>query len=661
MNVSYLWLRDYVDLKLSAADLAKLLPALGLQIEAVEPHGNDIIFNLEITANRPDQLSMLGVAREVAAATGAKLKLPLSALKEQGGRVSDKTSVTVEDAKLCPRYTARIISGAKIAESPAWLKEKLEAVGLRPVNNVVDITNFVMMECGQPLHAFDFDKLKGKKIIVRHAKAGEPITLIDGTEQKLTAEQLVIADAEVPTAVAGIMGGKATEISDSTQNILLESAQFLPANIRRTSRALGVASDSSYRFERGLDPRGVDYASLRAAALIQELAGGKVMEGVVDVGSVPAERKITVRPERVNLVLGVQIPPEKQKSLLEGIGFVSRGGDEFVVPSFRTDVSSEIDAIEEIARTFGYDNIPVQTKMRVQAVPLTGADPVYDMTRDYCIGAGYSEARTMSFVPEPWAARFTHWFAKPEVIRNPVNREEPALRTSIIPLLLKAHKNNQNHGADIVPMFELSRVYGSGDVNEKQSLTLIDPAGYASLRAAVDGLCAKLGITARVQYAEYKDANFAAGRSAKLTLDGAALGYAGEITQSLAKVFDMRDTPAVAELDFDILLGRAKLLRRFKALPKFPAIRRDLCVVVDNPVKWGEIEKAAVEAAGANVEGISFESEYRGKQIAEGRKAVAFSVTYRATDRTLTGEEVDEAMKRVAETMKAKLKAEMRA
>ena len=668
MKVSYNWLREYCDISVPPDELAQMLPELGMEVDNIEQVGGDAVFELEITANRPDLLSMLGVAREVAAVTGTELKMPEVSLQCAGENVAGRTSVDVEAPDLCIRYTARLITGVKIGPSPAWLVERIESVGLRPVNNIVDITNFVLMECGQPLHAFDFDKLRGGRIVVRRAKPGEPITVIDGTVHKLTNETLVIADAEVPTAIAGVMGGLDTEIGDGTTNVLIESALFLPTNIRRTSKALGLASDSSYRFERKMDPRGIDWGSERAAALIAEIAGGSVCEGVIDVGQAPdAEHTITLRPARVCHVLGVEISADEQRAMLEplGYGVVSEGAGalEISVPTFRQEVTREIDVIGDIARAYGYGNIPQETHMHVRAVPVQKSDIVSAQTRTLCVGLGYSEARTSSFVATDVAERFRHWSQEVNVIRNPVSREEPALRTSLIPLLLAAKQIQLSKGTPESALFELSRVYGaaSGRPEEKTCLALLDDAGFASGRGALDEVFASFGLADKVSYTEYGDANLADGQSAKLMLGDRLFGVAGTVTTQAAAAAGMKSTPAVAEVDFDLIVELAVLDRRYEPMPKFPAVKRDLCVVVDGAVAWADIQSKAESAAGELAESIVFLSEYRGKQIEAGKKALAFTVTYRAKDRTLTGEEADAAMASVAETMKAEFQAELRA
>jgi len=668
MKVSCDWLRQYCDTKLTGEEIAHMLPDLGLEVESVREAGGDAVLELEITANRPDLLSVIGVAREVAAATGCELGIPGPGLECAGGDIAPLTSVELAAPDLCIRYTARLVTGVKVGPSPAWLAERLESVGLRPVNNVVDITNFVLMECGQPLHAFDFDKLRGRRVVVRRAKPGEEITVIDGGVHKLTGEMLVIADAEVPAAVAGVMGGAATEISGSTTNVLLESAVFLPASVRRTSRALGLASDSSALFERGVDPRCVDWGAERAAAMMADLAGGKVAKGVIDVGQAPPkERVVTLRIKRTNMLLGVAIPAERQRHLLAGLGFevvAERPGElDLAVPTFRQEVTREVDLIEEVARAHGYADIPQVTNMRVRAIPVQKVDSVSAEVRELCVGLGYIEARTPSFTATALAERCRHWSDRVNVIRNPVNREEPALRTSLVPALLRVKQTNLNKGTPRSPLFELSRIYGasSGTPAERTCLGLLDDRGFASLRGALDAVFDRLGVSHPVEYAEYEDRNFAPGRSAKLTLDGTLLGLAGEATRELAGLFDLKEAPAVAEVDFDRLVEAAAPARRYEPLPRFPAVRRDLCVVVDEAVKWAAIRGRAAEAAGELGESVTFLSEYRGDQIEPGRKALAFSVTCRAGDRTLTGEEADGVMAGVAETMRREFAAELRA
>ena len=668
MKVSHNWLREYCDMSVPPDELAHMLPELGLEVDSVEHVGGDAVFELEITANRPDLLSMLGVAREVAATTGTKLKAPETGLQCAGENVAGRTSVDLDAPDLCIRYTARLITGVTVGPSPAWLVERLESIGLRPVNNIVDITNFVLMECGQPLHAFDFDKLRGGKIVVRRAKPEEPITVIDGTVHKLTDEMLVIADAEIPTAVAGVMGGQDTEIGDATTNVLLESALFLPTNIRRTSKALGLASDSSYRFERKMDPCGVDWGSERAAALIAEIAGGSVCEGVIDVGQPPEpERVLTLRPGRVCHVLGVDIGADDLKTMLEplGYGVVSKDADalEISVPTFRQEVTREIDVIGDAARAYGYGKIPQETHMHVRAVPEQKIDAVSAQTRTLCVSLGYNEVRTSSFVATDVAERFRHWSAEVNVIRNPVNRQEPALRTSLIPLLLVTKQIQLSKGTPESALFELSRVYGaaSGRPEERTCLALLDDAGFASVRGTLDEVFASFGLADKVNYTGHGDANLAEGQSAKLMLGDRLLGVAGTATKQAAAAAGLKSTPAVAEVDFDLIVELAVLDRRYEPMPKFPAVKRDLCVVVDGVVAWADIQSTAEAAAGELAESITFLNEYRGKQIEAGKKALAFTVTYRAKDRTLTGEEADAAMASVAETMQARFQAELRA
>jgi phenylalanyl-tRNA synthetase beta chain len=667
MNVSYNWLREYCDLKQSPDELTKLLPELGIEVESIDTVGGDTVFECEITANRPDLLSMIGVAREVAAGVGAPLTVPDVKLDCQGDDVAGLTRVELECPDLCLRYTARLIRGVTIGTSPDWLLQRLEAVGLRPVNNIVDITNFVLMECGQPLHAFDFDKLRGGRIVVRAARPGEKITVIDGTEHKLDASMCVIADAEVPTAVAGVMGGLDTEIGDATTNVLLESAEFLPANIRRTSRALGLASDSSYRFERGVDPQGIDWGSERAAVLIAEIAGGTVESGVIDVGRpAPQPAVVQLRPDRARMLIGADIADDEQCAMLERLGFsvvAKREGEMDVrVPTSRAEVHREVDLIEEITRAYGYSKVPEKTQIPVRAVPAQKFDIVSRKVRELCAGMGYHEARTSSFIAPAVTARFTHWSENVNLLRNAMSAEEPALRTSLIPALLGVKRTNANRGAAEVALFELTRVYGvaDGKPGERTCLTLLDDSGFPAVRGALDRIFGQLNVADRVVFSSRDDANFAAGRGASIMLDGQLLGVLGEIGGDLAASFDLKSCPVVAELDFNLLLDSADLSRQYQPLPKFPAVHRDLCVVVDRGVAWQDIA-GSVRADGPPLtEAIEFLSVYEGEKVASGKKAVAFAITYRADDRTLTGEEADAAVRQVVDALGSKFGAKLR-
>jgi phenylalanyl-tRNA synthetase beta chain len=667
MNVSYQWLCEYCDPKLPPDELARLLPEYGMEVDAVRSVGSDTVYELEIGANRPDLLSMIGIAREVSAAVSAELRTPEPRLECSGPNVTERTSVDLACPDLCLRYTARLVTGVQVGPSPDWLQKRLEAAGLRPVNNIVDITNFVLLECGQPLHAFDFDKLRGGRIVVRRARLGERLTVIDGTEHELTGEMCVIADAEVPTAVAGVMGGLATEIGEQTSTVLLESAEFLPASIRRTSRALGLSSDSSYRFERGVDPRGVDWGSERAAALIADLAGGEVAAGMIDVGrAVPEEPVVTLRATRASGVIGAEIPARDQKAMLARLGFqvaVERPDALDVrVPSFRAEVTREVDLIEEVARAYGYGNVPEETTMRVRAVPVQRFDAIADRVRDVCAGTGYHEAVTSSFVPTELGARFQHWSAEVDVLRNPVSREEPALRTSLLPTLLLAKRMNANRGAGEIGLFEISRVYGAtdGTPDERTCLALLDDGGFPPLRGTLDAVFEHLRVAGRLTWAKHSDPNLSEGAAAQLRLDDTVLGMAGVISGELAEAVDVSGRPAVAEVDFDRLVEAAELEPRYRPLPRFPAVRRDLCLVLDEQVPWADLAGCVASEGGELTQELAFLSEYRGEQIPAGKKAVAFSVTYRAADRTLTGEEADGAVGRLVEAMEGRLGAELR-
>src|SRR3989338_2487219 len=610
MKVSYCWLKEYCDFDLSAQELADTLTDAGFVVEEVNPLQDDYCLDVEVTSNRPDCLGVLGIAREVAAITRSKLRLP--EVDYKAGKAPVDFKIHVEDSELCPHYTARVIRGGKIGPSPSWLQKHLKAVGLRPINNVVDITNFVLLESGQPLHAFDMDKLTGKKIVVRRAVKGEAIKTIDGTRCDLTPETLVIADGVRPVAIAGVMGGVDTEVTEATKNILLESARFMPSTVRRAAKRFTLSTDSSYRFERGVDPEGVDWASGRAARLIQELAGGEVARDVIDIGSGKIKKHVvTLTMSRLNAVLGAQIEPATAKDILSRLGFevkaAGKEGFSVTVPGFRGDVSREIDLIEEVARIYGYNNIPTDTRLSIQVRPRGRYEQVEGKAREILVGWGLTEVITYSIVDDTQHQRFGAFSnAQALTIRNPIRKGEDRLRQTLMGNLLKVKKHNQDRDVPWVKVFELSRIY-------------LPTAGPGKL-----------------------------------------LGVLGEIKKEIVAEFDLNSAPILAEIDFDAVVERADLTTAFRKLPLYPSAVRDMAVVVDEQVSWADIEKCIAESGLQYLESVEVFDLYRGKQIPSGKKSLAFRLYFRAPDRTLRGEEANEMHKLVEERLGSALGAVLR-
>jgi len=664
MKLTYNWLRDYCPCELLPEELARRLSMSGTLVEEIHNLGDDALLVAEITSNRPDLLGILGIAREVSALSGAPLRIPEADFACGEEKVSSASSVQVRDPALCPRYTARLMRGVKIGPSPDWLRRRLEAIGLRCINNVVDVTNYVMFECGQPLHAFDFDKLRGGCIIVRRAAEGETMVSIDGAQCKLNPAMLVIADAERPVAVAGIMGGLDTEISDRTVNVLLESAQFENTQIRRTSRALALASDSSYRFERGVDPVQVEWASRRALHLIQKVAGGTAAEGLLDAWAAPYQPKaVTLRFARMNRVLGAAVAPDIARAILERLGFLPERGTDagrvtVQVPPFRAvDVYREIDLIEEVIRIYGYDRIPESGTLPVMVGRVSRGERVADLARRMLPGQGFFEAMTNSFCDEASARLVSPWTsADPLAVRNTIRRDEDRLRVSLLPSLLAVKRTNLAHGVSKSPLFEIGKVFlpkpprASGPAEpddalpeERTVLALLAEDGLSHLKGVIESLLDAAGVRSKVSFEPAADAFFAEKLTAKILLEGAPLGILGEVGPAVCERYGVAHPPCAAELDFDLLVRAARLDRGYAKLAAHPAAVRDLAVVVDEALPWARIEGSIRDLRIPILESIEFFDIFRGKQVPAGKKSIAFSLTFRAADRTLTSEEVEAA------------------
>ena len=591
----------------------------------------DTVYDIEVTPNRPDWLSVIGIAREIAAMTSNPLRLPEIALTEAGAELA---AVRVDAPALCPRYTARLIRGVKVCPSPAWLKQILEKVGLRSINNVVDITNYVLLESGHPLHAFDYNLLAGKQIIVRRATAGEQFTALDDSRHELTNDMLVIADAERAVALAGIMGGKNSEINAATTDVLLESAWFLPSNIRKTSKRLGLASDASYRFERGADIDGVVWASNRAAALLQQLAGGQVCRGLTDVLAQPiVKRQVACRHAQVNRLLGIAVPPATVKKIFGGLGLdVVNDTSEAVtvaVPTFRVDLEREADLIEEVCRIYGVEKIPA--KMLPAAPAISEFDMQWDARRKVratLTALGFDEAVNQTMVGEGALK-----------LQNPLNAEMTALRQSLMPGLLANLRTNVSRHQYDMKLFEIGRVFA---VDGKEALHLA--LAVTGRRTTGDW-----ERTEKVDYLDLKGALAELGVTAEIR----------EITAAQAKKSDLRDAVYFAELEFAALPVAAE--KQYRELPKFPAVVRDMALVLDEAVPHAMVVAEIEKNNNKFLEKVELFDIFRGSSIATGKKSVAYSLTFRAVDRTLTDTEVNEAHERIKRQLQQALGCEIRA
>jgi len=669
MNVSYDWLTDYVETDLGYVEAAQVLTRIGLNVEDIQdlPDGDGML-DVEVTSNRPDCLGHVGVARELAAAVGSRVRLPPVEYEEADEPVDDAVSVRVDCPDLCPLYTARLVRGVRVGPSPAWLTKRLEAVGLRPVNNIVDVTNYVLMETGQPLHAFDFGRLEGSTIIVRRASGGEQFYAIDHTRHALAAEHQVIADAKRPVALAGIMGGAETEIAETTTDVLVEAAVFDPLNIRTTSRTLGLASDSSYRFERGVDATATDRASRRACRLIREVAGGRVSRGAVAVGEPPAERtELVLRVGRLETVLGLAVPAETAADILCRLELEMLEQDaeriRVRVPSWRPDLAREIDLVEEVARHYGYDCIPESRMLPIAVSPPSRDERVRAVVGHVLTAGGYFEATTFSFTSPERAVRFRRddVTAAPLVCRGTALALREALVSGVVESLLV----NQNAGERDVRLFEVAKrfvpVAGHDLPHEEKMLALAGPDDFRTVRGVLEALFAALRIADRVTFAPTdRYADLEAGAAAEVRLNGEAVGMIGRATEEAARAFDLDEPPTVSELSYERLVEAAALEPSVEPLPHFPAVVRDLAVVVDEAVPWADLVRTIEGTQLPELESVEPLEVYRGRQVPAGKKSVALRLTLRRPDATLTGEAADAAQQQVLASLEREVGATLR-
>ena len=677
MKISLNWLSDYIEIGRSAEEIAEILSDLGLPCEGLEYLDNDVVIDVEVTSNRGDCLSLLGIARELAAATGKVLKMPVVELDESEKDVAEFAGVEIADPDLCGRYTARIIEAVKIGPSPDWLKNRLEAVGLRSVNNVVDAANYAMTETGQPPHAFDYDKIAEGRIVVRKAIAGERIVSIDGTMCELTPDMLIIADGKGPVAIAGVMGGADTEVSETTATILLEDAYFDPMTVRRTSRKLVLPSEAAFRFERTVDIEAIDWASKRTAQLITQVAGGKVAKGVVDIYPKKApQRKVTLRLSRLSRLLGIEIPSEEVVRILSALSFQPRAEDDLivcVVPSWRSDVYREVDLIEEVARLYGYNKIPTERKIEIEVVPIDARQKLAESIGTYLNGCGFYETITVGFVDNSIAELFTGRDVKQYLAVQDVSRKSAnLLRQTLIGSLLAVLKTNLNAVNLPCRVFEiadtfvpaLSEAKGPAGKSanlpiEKTKLTLVCDSGLRDLRGVIEGLVKSIAQNAQIVFRP-TDLLWAQ-TGAQILVSDNIIGAAGIVSQAVNQKFDFKDlSPAAAELDFELLSTLQAGAIKVKPIPKFPAIERDLSIVVDEQVPWADIVGAIKKRPPDELEDIRFVGIYHGKGIPTGKKSVTLSLRFRDEDGTLTHDTVDRLQADIVKALTKSTAAELR-
>jgi len=662
MRISAEWLGEYVALP-PLEKLEEVLLLAGLGIEAREGQR----FELEVTSNRGDWLCATGIAREVGAMTDTRFRAPAPDVEEDGPPIEGRVMVSVSAPDDCARYCARLVEGVRVGPSPDWIQKRLLDCGVRPINNVVDATNYVMLEWGGPLHAFDYEKVGGR-IEVRRAREGETLTTLDGQERALSPEVLVIADAQNAVAIAGIMGGAATEVSDETTNVLLESAHFAPLRVRRGAQVSGLATEASRRFERWVDPNGCARSLDRAAQLLAQIAGGRVAGGFVDVYSRPVvEKPVSMRPSRANALLGLNIEPAWMRDALTRLGFKAElSGDEIFarIPTRRRDIEREIDLIEEVARLWGYDRVPTTLHEGVNTSagrPLAGR--LEDRARSACLRCGLTEVATISLSNERAHQDAGASLQNAVRLRNALTDDYTLLRTSLLPSLLDVLARNKGRR---LRGFEIGRIYESSPnhplADEKRTLGVclsdaplpqhwqrtVSPVDFFALKAIVQNVLHEFGAPEPV-FEPSRHPAFHPGRCATVSLNGAEVGVMGEVHPLVADKWEIPHRVYIAQIDFDALVRHISLVRQMQPFSRFQAVDRDFAFVVPRSMPSAKLLSAILAAGGELVVSARVVDVFQGGQLDESQKSLALSLRLQAADRTLTDAEIEAVSRRVIE------------
>ncbi len=671
MIVSWDWLKQYVPLTMPLAELEQQLMMAGLNHEGTEQVDGDLAIDLEVTSNRPDCLGHIGVGREVAVLWDVPLTIPEAKVPQGKTPVDQLLKVRIDCPDLCSRYTARVVRGVKIGPSPEWMQRRLRALGVAAINNVVDISNYVLMECGQPLHTFDFAKLQGAEIIVRRPKPGETIEAIDHRDYELGLEMCVIADARDPVAIGGVMGGAQTEISEATTDILVEAAEFDPVAIRSAARALNLHSDSSYRFERGVDSEGIDWASRRCAELILELAGGELAQGVIDAGQPrPKREPVTLRLSQLKRILGIDVPVDRVREILQALGSEEVKADgqqvQVVPPSWRRDLTREIDLVEEVARIHGYDQIPEDVGVPMVSSTRTHEDRVLDKIRHALTAFGFDEAMTLSVVDQATAQAFSPWTDKQSLQSHvPVLRGADRLRTSLVPSLLAVRRANEALANPVIELFEIARVYlprGEKELpQEELMLSITSGQEYLAVKGTIDGLLATINPQIELQASEAGEELFDPGAACQLQLDGEVLGYVGQVRDERLKQFGLRQPTTVAEVKLGPLFKAANLIPRHVPQPPYPAVARDLNLVVDESVRWSDVAGTVRANCGEFFEELDYGDTYRDpERLGADKKSLLLTFSLRWGEGTMTNQQADEIRDRIVAACQSEHGAKLR-
>jgi len=706
MRVVYNWLKEFVDVTERAADLRARLSLAGIAIDSVEDSAAGPVLDAEITANRPDCLGHFGMAREVAAIYRLPVKALKPNLKQAAEKAADATRVEIESPDLCARYTARVVRGAKIQPSPDWLRQRLEAIGQSSINNVVDVTNYVMFELGQPLHAFDLDKLARpggqaqRRIVVRRALPGEKIRTLDGVERALAKDMCVIADATHAVAIGGVMGGAESEIGFASRNLLIESAWFDPISVRRTSKALGLRTEASYRFERGCDPEMAEFASRRAAELIQQLAGGEILAGVVDVYP-RREPALTIELSRKELlrVMGADVPDRDIEEVLSALGFhpvrkdANRGSAGSILavweckqPSWRRDVTRGIDLIEEVARHHGYDKFPPRLPPAKQPAKRQPHAAAQERLREQLVALGYQEIVAIPLVDSPRDEIFRGEGVAPAVIGNPLAEDASVMRSNGIVSMVDALEWNLNHGQRNLRLFEIGKTYelrdgvpvetpvltlgATGLAREKTIYETARELSFADLKGDLDSIGQLAG--GNWCWSAPADTWLNAARAGEIGIvdpvtksrSSPPIGVAGQLARKIADQLKLRQEIFLAELRLEPLLNAmeaAGATRRFEPLPRFPAVERDFSLVLADGVTFAQVSDAIRGLDIPELRSIEAADLFRGGQVPAGRFSLMIRVTFQSADATFTDAQIADYSSRIIAALETQLGATLRA
>ena len=671
MLFSWNQLTDYLRLAIPHDELADRLSLVGFNHESTREVGGDLCIDLEITSNRPDCLNHLGIAREIGLLLDQPVRYPEPPTPHLDESAAPEVRVANEAPDLCSQYEAITLHGTKVGKSPWWLARRLETLGFRPINNVVDVTNYVMSETGQPIHAYDLAKLAGRALVIRRARRGEPADCLDHKRYELDESMLVIADTDRPVCVAGVMGCSNSEVDGATTDLVIETARFDPINVRRTSRALGLQSQSSYRFERPIDPRMVIGARNRCVELIQATGGGVVRSASRHPAALPVPRpRVRLRLGQVARLLGIEVAPAEIERILVALGLKLVGSDPatmtFDTPVWRTDLDREVDLIEEVGRIHNYDQIPEDRPVTLTAIRQDRRGRVEAETRSLLTGLGYNEAITYSFVaPELVGGELRSGPpVEPIRVEHATRKQSNLMRQSLTPSLLEVASYNEAHGNFAVRLFEVGNVYhpvaGQTLPRETTRIAILGPGDFFAIKGVLEGLIERLHIAAPMHWQPRNLDGLRPGHSAEIALGSSYLGFAGELAAATQARLKLRGVYSVLEVALDDLDSAATLIPRHESIPVFPGVQRDLSLIVPRATTWATIETTVRAVVDSTFESMTFEDSFRGGNLPPDAQSIHFSLRFRNPTKTMTSDEIDASMGRIIQQCQTRLGATIR-